>query len=219
MKDTKWEAIQQAGKKALDEWRTSAGYVDSDKDNAYSVGFRHGAAIDICSAPVQICTLAYEKAWGATGKSWPRLNSGLYSILKAVITLGLEFQEDDIATIYAECNGGYWFGASLNCKHQGEGFYRAANTCGNLSAAKSFEKWRGRTPFLSQTGTRVSEGTEFKYQGLYWHVTGWGEENDVLMCAGYDNRSKEGKRKLKKFDREQWLTERENMTDFDTKSW
>jgi hypothetical protein len=222
MSETEFKLILDASKVNFADFQRSAAYQTADVEIAYKAGFMHGekwCEKSKYSDPVAILLRAYEKAWAASGKSYSRLNAGLWQILVSCINIGLEFQENDIETIYSECHGGYWFGASLNCKHQGEGLYRSANTTGNISAAKSFEKWRGRVPFISPTGERLSEGTDFKYQGLYWHVTGWNEGNDILHCAGYENSLKEGKRKLKKFTREQWIADRGNMTDFKTRSF
>lgn len=150
------------------------------------------------------------QVWENRGaESYIQLNQSLYSILKGVVECGIAFDDGDMGKIVNECRGQYWLGTSLNGHHFGEGIYAAACKR-NQSAAKSYEASFQRTPFLLGSA-RVFEGFKFRFDGLYCHVTGWSEGNDVLHAVGYKNRNSEGVKKLYKFTRENWLKARKEM--------
>lgn len=141
------------------------------------------------------------------------LNPLLQRALNNCIRSQMPFAEDDIEWIYKNCKGGYWFNSSSNGKSRGEEFYNEACVF-NTSAAISYEKFFKRVPFIIGTH-RMFTGVTFKFEKLYWTVTGWNEKNE-LTCVGYGNpdfvgvkiHDKKGKKKLRKFSREEWLIAR-----------
>lgn len=141
--------------------------------------------------------------------SFQSLNSGLSDLLQSLISLELEFAEDDVKNIYENFSGGRWFGVSWNGKSIGEHLYSLA--CHkNKSFATSFEKFRNRKPFIV-SNKRLCEGTEILYKGLFFHVTGFNSEGDRIYFAGYKNRSRQGKRTLINFDNKELLEVRTKM--------
>lgn len=143
--------------------------------------------------------------------SHQRVNQGMSSILYNLIEIGIDFEPNDIKDIHESFRGGYWLGVSRNGKTMGEQFYRSA--CGsntNTSAAKSFELWAGRKPFILNNH-RLYEGANFTMDKLYWTVSGFEDKTGVIMCVGYENGMQEGKRKLMKLTNEQFLIKRKEM--------
>ncbi len=89
--------------------------------------------------------------WQKTAfKSWIRLNHTMQEALSLALQAGLSFNLDDIKTIYNTMRGGRWFGDV-------EWIYKAAIDWGNLDAARSFESWRKREPFILD-GRRLHVG-------------------------------------------------------------
>jgi len=81
----------------------------------------------------------------ATGHSWERLNHAMHDALKLAINAGMIFESDDFGRIMAGFRGGYWI-----LDGGGEWCYALAVRTGNLSAARAFEHWKGRKPFIGK---------------------------------------------------------------------
>ena len=120
------------------------------------------------------------------GHSWERLNAALQSGLALAIGYGFVFERDDFVEIAKRFRPGYW----LN----GESYYSRAVEgpgCGggrkyaNLSAAKAFEHWVERKPYIVK-GRRLALGSEVQHpeHGRLW-VTSISKE-EIGMCW-YDN--------------------------------
>ncbi len=80
--------------------------------------------------------------WDKTAfKSWIRLNHTMQNALSLALEAGLTFDLGDIKSICDTMRGGRWFGES-------EWIYKAAVEWDNGSAARSYELWQGREPFI-----------------------------------------------------------------------
>lgn len=147
-------------------------------------------------------------------KSWMLLNPLLQDAVDIAIGLHLEFSENDFKDIYKNFNGGYWFGANGNGKGMGERFYIKACKVKNISAARSFEKWLGIKPFITEKGNRLYAGFEclLKDKRRY-RVTGFDAEKGAVSFVSYDNYRGEGKRKLHSYDNKEWLSVRPEFTE------
>lgn len=76
--------------------------------------------------------------------AWETLNHALYHALQIGIATGMEFCTADFVEIESKYRPSYWLGE--------QGFerpYADAVAYGNTSFIKSFEKWKGRKPFLA----------------------------------------------------------------------
>lgn len=133
----------------------------------------------------------------ATGHSWQRLNSSMHSAVMLAIEAGLRFDETDIRAFYRDMRGGYWFGQG-DGMGEGEQFFTRACKYGNDSAARSFEAWKGRSPFVLG-GSRLSVGSDFVWFAdgprkapLRVTVTSFTVEGTALTACSY----KSGERKV-----------------------
>lgn len=121
--------------------------------------------------------------------SWLQLNSAMSKALGLAIESGMRFDRDDCATIYKEFRGGYWFG---DARAQEYRWYARAcglernNHGGNLSAAKSFEAFTGRKPFLLN-GRRlcVTSGVTLKNEPGQWEVTSFNDHAHTMVLVTY----------------------------------
>jgi len=161
------------------------------------------------SIAMQMMTLAWENS-NLHGKSWTRLNARLQSILEQIIGFEIEFEKDDFKNIFESFRGGYWFSQSSNGNNYGEGFYSIACAWNN-SAAKSFESWTNREPFILNSN-RLNEGSEFAYNNYFWRVSGFSKDNKTCLCVGYTDRGNKKGRKLLKFNNDQFSALKKEMT-------
>lgn len=106
------------------------------------------------------------KAMG--GRSWMRLNDALGTALALAVRTGFKFNERDFSAIDSGFRFSYWGG---NDRHMlGERFYSIACAVDrehgeNLSAARSFEQWKNRKPFIYKfkdclSGRRLAIGAD-----------------------------------------------------------
>lgn len=141
--------------------------------------------------------------------SHEHVNRTMQSALTLVIDADIKFEENDFEYICKNFRPGYWIGTSPNGKHMGDWYY--ATACNNnKSAAVAYEFYYKRTPFIAE-GKRCSIQTQFVYNSLYCHVTGWGDSNDKINFVGYDESWGKGTRKLFSFDKKEWLSERKQF--------
>jgi|GEM_PF-671916 len=112
--------------------------------------------------------------WESAGPTTEQLNHGMSGALKCAICYGFKFQPDDFQEIASRFRGVYWMGNSVGSE-LGEAFYCLAcqkhggRTRENRSAAISYEKWKGRKPFIVG-GRRLCIGSEYRHQteGRLW---------------------------------------------------
>lgn len=137
--------------------------------------------------------IGVQHTWHNTpGGSWDRINRSVNASLRLAIDSGQRFDLDDFRDFYVDFNGGFW----LN----GEEFYAQAVSCRNLSAAKSYETYRDRKPFIvdSHNGSRqrVAIGTRFPWKCEDVTVTSFVGKDDAdgeaIIACSYHER-KEGK--------------------------
>ncbi len=122
--------------------------------------------------------------------SWERINHSMHQALCLAITSGYRFEPDDFAVAYEAFQGGHWFTAATN-----EYLYGLAIRSVNLSAALSFEHWKGRPPFIADdVGNRKRErlavGSQFHWKGSRVKVTSFADDH-LTACSYKDDR--EGK--------------------------
>lgn len=141
--------------------------------------------------------LLVEHVWGHCGEkgrdSYRTLNASMIDALSLAITSGMQFARDDFTYIANRFNFGYWCG---NDGHMsGERFYSAACKADNLSAAQSFEAWKGRRPFIvkGDVAGSGSNGRVYIHKDLYlnlepkparpvrWEVSSFSESGDAFV--------------------------------------
>ena len=115
------------------------------------------------ASPVdRLLTIVWENTLKATGHSWERLNHAMHAALKLAIGAGFEFETDDMKQVMANYRTGYWIGDPEWC-------YSMAIGQGNLSAAKSYEAWKAREPFIADD---VDIGRHWNNEGFAHSVSG-----------------------------------------------
>lgn len=161
------------------------------------------------SLVVQLLDMVYRKANSATSHSWGRLNNAMRSALSLAIGGGFKFELGDFKHVLANCRSGYWIGESS------EWCYAQAIAENNLSAAKSYEEFRAREPFIADdvnvhnnhhsfahmVGDRQKErlhvGASFKWQGQKVEVTSFADDSSHVVVCSYE-KIDEYRRKIKK---------------------
>lgn len=122
---------------------------------------------------------------GQHGRSWTRLNQSMAGALRLAIEGGLRFNEADFSQINADFDGYRWIGEDY-----GEYMYtiacsaRHSRSVPNLSAARAYEHWRGRKPFLWQK-KRLAVGSQFSWDGASVVVTSFNDKQDELIACAY----------------------------------
>lgn len=149
-----------------------AGVNDSDSQQSCQ---RCGRALTKDSPAMQLLDHVWRNEWHGAGRSWERLNSAMKEALALAIDHLFRFNEGDFAEFGDRFRFGRWGGADSG--GFAEGFYSRAcavhDTFGrshgpNRSACISFEKWKGREPFIYKdrsciSGVRLACGSRF-----YW---------------------------------------------------
>jgi hypothetical protein len=137
---------------------------------------------------------------GATRHSWDRVNHSMHHALCLAIGSGMRFGPDDFAEIERRYRFGYW--GHEDPGGFAEGFYTLAVVEGNLSAARAFEKWKGRPPFIwdavllpraghyTKSGgwrevARLTVRSEFAWQGQRVKVTSFAADGRYLVACSY----------------------------------
>lgn len=139
------------------------------------------------SPVVAMLDMVYREANSATSHSWGRLNHAMRSALSLAIGGGFKFELGDFKHVLANYRAGCWIGESS------EWCYAQAIAENNLSAAKSYEEFRAREPFIADgvnvrnnhnsfahmVGDRQKErlhvGASFKWQGQKVEVTSFSD--------------------------------------------
>ena len=125
--------------------------------------------------------------------SWSRLNQSMRAALDLAISSGCEFDVGDFAGLEEAFHFGYW---GIVDGGFAEGFYRLAVAENNLSAAKSFEHWKGRGPFIAgdvgdRQRDRLAVGSCFSWQGEEVTVTSFSKCGEYLTACSYKPRTKD----------------------------
>jgi len=121
------------------------------------------------SPVVSLVQSVWDNANSGKGHSWQILNGSLHQALMIAITAHYKFAPDDFKNVTTNFDGGYWMGTDGDGKNYGERYYAHAVACNNMSAAMSFEHWRGIEPYLF-LGKRLSTG-------------GWSGTNEVGLLV------------------------------------
>jgi hypothetical protein len=129
------------------------------------------------------------------GRSRERFNGGVRECGRVAIRYGLEFHIDDFERLARSQTQSYhdtsiWradeWEYSLACGSERGRF--------NKSAALSYEKWRGRKPFLvadigSTTPTRIFVGRDFVWAGARVKCTSFNDKEGTLVACSYKPRA------------------------------
>ncbi len=129
--------------------------------------------------PSVVVTL-FRLLWGQNRtRSWREENDALQTTLSLAIRARLPFEPDDFKAVYAEFKGGYWMG-------EAEHYYSKAIELRHTSACQSFEKWKGRPPFI-YSGNRLALGSAFTFDKKTLYVTSYGNDHRgaYLGCVTY----------------------------------
>lgn len=146
----------------------------------------------------------------AIGPSWTRLNQSMSGAVRLAISAGLRFGLEDFKTIAEPMRIGYWCGADY-----GERWYTDAIVRGHLSAARAYETWRGRKPFLLQTNPRqparqrLHVGSDFMWQECRVQVTSFAADQSYLTAVQRATRCKP--EPCPKCGREEWTYSRRKI--------
>lgn len=115
----------------------------------------------------------------------------------------LPFEPDDMQWIHRNCHFTWHAGNSDNW---GETYYSVAVSCGNRSASRSFEKMKGRKPFIwkwevnhhgagrgrqGRVNDRLSVGDTFYCRGKLLTVTSFDDKNGRIVCCAYKHRERD----------------------------
>jgi len=157
----------------------------------------------LASAAIQLLDLVYDSACKANGHSWERINHAMREALEMACGAGFAFHEDDMERIFDNYKSGYWIGES------DEWVYAAAVVAGNMQAIRSYEKVKGREPFIAtevRLPTRPAEqymhgvhdrqkerlvvNARFKWQGVEVRVTSFAKDSSYINCCSYKPRKK-----------------------------
>ena len=142
----------------------------------------------------QFVNVIWKHATKATRAGWSTYNQALRRALELAVQCGMEFAPRDMQAFWEKYRGHFWMGGGDNGT---EWIYSTAVACSNVSAAKSYESWQKRKPFLYDQilgGDRVSigqgrsthkiarlhVGARFLYDGCRWHVGSFAKDNSYV---------------------------------------
>ena len=149
------------------------------------------------SEAIKLLDLVWGNANRATGFSYERLNHSMRDALRLTIGSGFAFELGDMKYIAEHYRFGYWCGSCI------EWIYSLAVAVENMSVVKSFEAWKGRTPFMfdgvsiqSNNGfthgsrmTRQRErlvvGADCEWRGYSVTVTSFAQDQKSLTACSY----------------------------------
>ncbi len=150
------------------------------------------------SAVIELLDLTWNRTNESVEHSWERLNHSMRRALELAIGAGFDFAEGDMAHVHANYRSGYWLGESS------EWAYALAIGTGNLSAAKSYEVFRNRGPFVAddvepgcnsrgfthgdpgkRQRERLAVGSEFPWKGSTARVTSFSSDGATLTACTY----------------------------------
>ena len=136
--------------------------------------------------------------WRTMGcKSWERINQAMREALSLAISAEMEFGLSDFSQYDERFRFDYWGGTPT------EGWYTDAVLRGNLSAARSYEQWKGREPFVFDRITdcryhhgrgnphakgRLAVNFQFTWQDETFTVTSFAKDGSYLVACTYKPR-------------------------------
>lgn len=165
--------------------------------------------------------------------------------LRLAIRALLPFDEDDMAWIKKNT---YFTWHAGNGDNWGEDYYSVACGAGNISAARSFEKMKGRKPFIwkwtvkhggcigrvERSNDRLSVGDEFICRNVKLSVTSFNDADGLIICCTYKKQERDERgyvigplkvEKLYKIDHKQLRVLADpsvgapDLTNYKTKEW
>jgi hypothetical protein len=150
------------------------------------------------SAVIELLDLVYNRTNESVEHSWERLNHSMRRALELAIGAGFDFAEGDMAHIHANYRSHYWLGESS------EWVYALAIGVGNLTAAKSYEAYANREPFIAddvrlhingqcytqgdpgkRQRERLAVGSEFPWKGATARVTSFSGDGTTITACTY----------------------------------
>lgn len=151
------------------------------------------------SPVICILDIVYESANKAVPHSWERLNHAMQQALTIAVGSGFAFESEDMQWIAEHYNFGYWSGSCT------EWIYALAVETGNLTAAKSYETWKKRGPFIADSVTprsygggsafphgmstrqqdRLAVGFSFPWKGTTARVTSFADDGSSVTACSY----------------------------------
>ncbi|MCK4624345.1 MAG: hypothetical protein KAV00_03470 [Phycisphaerae bacterium] len=151
------------------------------------------------SPAIQLLDIVWKNSVAVTGFSWDRLNRSMASALSLAIDSGMRFDPGDFAAILKKYRMNRWCGMDGGLA---EGFYMLAVVTDNISAAQSFEAWKGRKPFIAdgvdppewqhrvprawlRKRGRLAVGFTFGWNGEMVTVTTFAKDGSHLVACSY----------------------------------
>ncbi len=117
--------------------------------------------------------------------SYAHLESAMKHAVILAIDFGLEFGQDDFKIFEKKYMMGHWAATPGNPDEvYAEGFYSRASKARNVSACRSFEKFRGREPYILG-GKRICVGAKFHWNGEEVECTSFPNGKDYLVACSY----------------------------------
>jgi len=139
------------------------------------------------SPAIYLLDIVWNHAQRGNLKSWIKFNHSLHDALKLAVSSDLKFDVDDFKRINERFSPGYWMGVD-GSSGLGEAMYSLAVFSGNISAAKSFEQWKNRKPFMLENSQRIYMGREFSWESLPVVCTSFSGDQSHLTACHYKRR-------------------------------
>ena len=148
------------------------------------------------SKVITLLDLVWSNTNAAVGHSHERLNHAMRNALELAIGSGFEFAAADVKYIRSNYRSHFWIGET------DEWIYTLAVKVGNMSAIKSFEKYKDREPFIAakvEVGSngdylhlagnrqkeRLAVGFNFMFEGRKCTVTSFAKDQSFLTAYSY----------------------------------
>lgn len=161
-------------------------FVESDNHDEYALKRARKTLEEKQSPALLVLNTAFHSMMNNKKTSWRSINGAMRNAVTAVVTGGVEFHEGDLGEIWGKMNADYWM---LNdAGSYGEWIYTLAIEKGNNTAWKSFETWRGRSPFITYDKKRLHVGAEFLWEGDRVTVTSFNDDQGHLIACVYEKK-------------------------------
>jgi hypothetical protein len=151
------------------------------------------------SAAYRLLELVWKNVCACTGHSWERINHSMAAALALAIRSGMRFGREDFARFAVDFNSGFWI-LNDGGHMYGEGIYRLALYCDNLSAARSFEAWKKRPPYIvdrifgdAYRSGRIALRSKFIWQEKTVTVTSFADDGQSIVACAYDKKFENGR--------------------------
>lgn len=142
------------------------------------------------SAVISYLEATYRLSCSTGGHSWRVINTAMQQALAVAITARFPFEKDDFSVL-CRSNGGWpdngYLGWYRWFSEGGENFYKLAIDSRNITAAISFEQWKGRKPFIFQK-QRLYKGARFEWKPReWWYCNSFAEDGSYINCGSYQS--------------------------------